>query len=389
MAALAYGRSGGITLMEFGLRRAQGPDGGVSASKYSYIGGFDGTSNVLAGLLYGMKISGTHAHAFVTSFRGFEDIPNDDSCKLLSLHSGEKEDFVSTVKKYREKVKDATHTNTSELAAFTAYAIAFPKNFLALVDTYNTLKSGVINFLVVALALNHFGYSPIGVRLDSGDLAYLSVKTRMLFKEVANSFPDVKSFESLKICASSDIDEELLHSLNRQGHEIDIFGIGTNLVTCKSNPALGCVYKLVEIDGSPRIKLSNDVTKVTLPGRKDAYRLYGKDGPLLDIMLEAGSKPPNVGESIYCRNPFDETKRCFVKPSDVVPLHHLVWDGKIVGEFRKLDEIRAYSIESLESLRPDHKYTTNPTPYKVSLSGDLYNLFHKLWLQEAPIEELN
>jgi len=208
-----------------------------------------------------------------------------------------------------------------------------------------------------------------------------------LFKKTAEHFK-IPSFEHLKICASSDIDEEVLQSLSLKGHEIDIFGIGTNLVTCSTNPALGCVYKLVQIGNIPRIKLSNNVAKVTIPGRKEGYRLCGKDGPVVDLMVEHGTPAPKVGEPIYCRHPFNETKRCVVRPSEVIPLHHLVWDGKIVINFPTLEEIRQHCVASIDGLRPDHKYSNNPTPYKVSLSQGLYRLFHDLWLTESPIEEL-
>eukprot|EP01029_Cantina_marsupialis_P023192 TRINITY_DN5741_c0_g1_i2.p1 TRINITY_DN5741_c0_g1~~TRINITY_DN5741_c0_g1_i2.p1 ORF type:complete len:327 (+),score=84.38 TRINITY_DN5741_c0_g1_i2:62-1042(+) len=161
-------------LMEFGLRRAQGPDGAISAARYSYIAGFDGTSNVLAGSCFGIPIFGTHAHSFVTSYTCLEEITN----RQLKSADGSKEvDFVEMCLKIREETGART-TNTSELAAFIAYALAFPTGFLALVDTYDTLQSGVPNTLVVALALHRLGYVPTGIRLDSGDLAYLSKETR-------------------------------------------------------------------------------------------------------------------------------------------------------------------------------------------------------------------
>jgi nicotinate phosphoribosyltransferase len=154
--------------------------------------------------------------------------------------------------------------NKGELAAFTAFALSFPTNFLALVDTYNVLKSGVPNFCAVALALHDLGYQARGVRLDSGDLAYLSLQVRAFFKRVGAEFK-VDCFERTTIVASNDINEDILHSLNSQGHSIDSFGIGTHLVTCQKQPALGCVFKLVEVNGQPCIKLSEDVSKATFP----------------------------------------------------------------------------------------------------------------------------
>ncbi|GLD99164.1 hypothetical protein PINS_up007882 [Pythium insidiosum] len=161
----------GKTLLEFGLRRAQGPDGGLSASRYSYMAGFDGTSNVLAGKLHNIPIKGTHAHAYVQAHTSLEDV------KLPML--GDK-NLLETVLKYRREL-DFSRTNDGELAAFVSYAIAFPDTFLALVDTYDTLSSGVPNFLCVALALHELGYKPIGIRLDSGDLSYLSKQARAQF----------------------------------------------------------------------------------------------------------------------------------------------------------------------------------------------------------------
>lgn len=369
------------TLVEFGLRRAQGPDGGVSASRYCYLGGFDATSNVLAGRLFGIPVRGTHAHAFVSSFLGLNDL-NDVT---ITSSSGEKADFVEMVMSCRREL-GFVHTNEGELASFIAYAQAFPASFLALVDTYDTLRSGVPNFLAVALALHRLGYRPIGIRLDSGDLAFLSRAARKLFREVSErmSVP----FERLAIMASNDLDEATLLSLNQQGHEIDAFGIGTNLVTCETQPALGCVYKLVEVNGQPRIKLSQDLTKVTIPGRKEAFRLIGVEGlALVDLLIQAGEEAPRPGQRILCRHPFAEAKRAYVTPSQVIRLHQCVWDGKAIP-LPSLDEAREHLRQQLATMRQDHLRPLNPTPYKVSVSDRLYEFVHRLWMQEAPIAEV-
>jgi len=174
-------------------------------------------------------------------------------------------------------------TNNGELAGYISYALAYPNGFLALVDTYDTMNSGVPNFLCVSLALNKLGYKPVGIRLDSGDLAYLSKQARKEFKRISEKYS--VPFDDLQIVASNDINEKVIHSLNQQGHEINVFGIGTNLVTCQAQPALGMVYKLVEVRGIPRIKLSNEKEKITIPGRKNAYRLFNKDGMgIVDLM---------------------------------------------------------------------------------------------------------
>lgn len=371
----------GKSLLEFGLRRAQGPDGGLSASRYSYMAGFDGTSNVLAGKLHGIPIKGTHAHAFVQAHTSLDDV------KIATVNG---HNLFEKVLKYRREL-DAMRTNDGELAAFVSYAIAFPNTFLALVDTYDTLSSGVPNFLAVALALHEIGYKPIGIRLDSGDLSYLSKQARVKFIEVSERY-GIESFKRLSITASNDINEAVLHSLNDQGHEIDSYGIGTHLVTCQAQPALGMVYKLVEINGSPRIKLSQDPSKVTIPGRKEAYRLVGANGsPLLDLMVNCNEPAPAVGKKLLCRNPFDELRRAYVTPSAVIPLHELVWDGPsggIVGTLPTLEERRKHVASQFELIREDVVRSLNPTPYKVSVSCDLYDFIHELWMKEFPVQEL-
>ena len=273
------------SLLEFGLRRAQGPDGGMSATRYSYMGGFDGTSNVAAAMKYGIKPSGTHAHSLVSAFVTFDDLPS----RLLDGL-----DMVEAALKYRAELGYAVASN-GELAAFIAYAQAFPSAFLALVDTYDTLSSGVPNFICVALCLRSLGYTAKGIRLDSGDLAYLSKEARRMFRAADAVFGS--SLASCSVVASNDLNEAVILSLNDQGHEIDVFGVGTNLVTCQAQPALGMVFKLVEINGVPRIKLSQDVGKVTIPGAKDAYRLIGSEGmPLLDVLVRVGEAKPQPGK---------------------------------------------------------------------------------------------
>ncbi len=369
-------------LIEFGLRRAQGPDGGLSASRYSYMGGFDGTSNVLAGYLFGVPIRGTHAHSYVQSFTGIEDLKND----ALVGADGKAHPFVQRVLEIRAELGFG-YTNEGELASFIAYAQAFPTGFLALVDTYDTLKSGVPNFICVALALLKLGYKPIGVRLDSGDLSYLSRGARRMVNELsAKTLPDLSK---CLILASNEINRNVLISLRQQGHEIDSFGIGTHLVTCDDQPAMGCVYKLVEAKGIPRIKLSQELSKMTIPGKKEAYRLFGEDGySLLDMMIKVGDQPPKPGHRILCHHPFDHIKRVYVTPSNVVPLHHCVWDGKRVYPDVPLNQSRDYVLNQLRSTREDHLRDINPTPYKVSVSEELYSYVFQLWEEESPVTEL-
>ncbi|OAY80130.1 Nicotinate phosphoribosyltransferase 2 [Ananas comosus] len=350
-------------LLEFGLRRAQGPDGGISASKYCYIGGFDATSNVAAGKLFGIPLRGTHSHAFVSSYMSLDEIQD----RALKSPDGLRtcEDFVSLVQTWLRKLQLAGslssifgETNQSELAAFTSYALAFPNNFLALVDTYDVMRSGIPNFCAVALALNSLGYRASGIRLDSGDLAYLSIVAREFFHAVEKEF-GVPDFGKMTITASNDLNEETIDALNKQRHEVDAYGIGTYLVTCYAQAALGCVFKLVEINNQPRIKLSEDVAK--------------------------------AGERILCRHPFNESKRAHVVPQRVEELLKCYWPGssqKPREELPSLKKIRVRCLQHLEQMRPDHMRRLNPTPYKVSVSSKLYDFIHFLWLNEAPVGEL-
>ena len=410
----------GCELMEFGLRRAQGIDGGVSASRYAYMGGFDATSNCEAGRQFGIPVKGTHAHSFVQAHSRWGDV-RDKTLKIIRPDGEEKEkggkeveeDFGKLASDCLERLKEAVadknglhfgETNESELISFCVYALAFPNSFLALIDTYDTLKSGLPNYVAVALALRKCGYKPIGVRIDSGDLSYLSLTIRNFLRESEKVLLNDKDMqfakgladEWTKITASNDINETVLRELKQSGNSIDAFGIGTHLVTCMAQPALGCVYKLVEIDEKPRIKVSEDIEKVTIPGKKQCFRLYGKIGnePIVDVMIRENENTPKAGERFLCRHPFLEGKRAYVTPAKVEKLLHVAWDGKKGGVpesyFKNLGLETARNRVKLEvkTLRSDHLRYTNPTPYKVSVSPGLYDYTHKLWLESLPAREL-
>ncbi|XP_037081460.1 nicotinate phosphoribosyltransferase-like isoform X2 [Pollicipes pollicipes] len=377
-----------IRLLEFGLRRSQGPDGGLSASKYAYMGGFDGTSNVLAGKLFNIPVNGTHAHAYVTSFSELDELQN--KC-LVPNGGGEPVDILALALAWREKLALLfmvlpEEASTGELAAFLSFAMAYPNGFLALIDT-----SGLLNFCAVALALHELNYRALGVRIDSGDLAYLSRTARDMFEKISREY-DIPWFATLTIVASNDINEETIISLNEQEHSINCFGIGTHLVTCQRQPALGCVYKLVEINGKPRMKLSQEVEKVTIPGRSACYRLFGKDdSALIDLMTRYDEPAPDATgvQKTLCRHPFQEKMRTYVSPSKVVNLHRTYWkDNKVQLPLPTLFEVRQRVQQSLRCLRKDIKRNLNPTPYKVGVSVELYKFLHDLWLEHAPIGEL-
>ncbi|MGL5094698.1 MAG: nicotinate phosphoribosyltransferase, partial [Planctomycetia bacterium] len=236
------------TVVEFGLRRAQGPNGGLWASRAAYLAGCAGTSNVEAGLLFGVPVIGTHAHSWVMSF--------DD-----------------------------------ERAAFDAYAAVYPDDTTLLIDTYDTLQTGLPNALAVAKQLEAAGRKLRGVRLDSGDLAYLARACRDAF--------DAAGLPYVKIVASSDIDEYTVAALKQQDAPIDVYGVGTRLVTAFQEPALGGVYKLAALQGAdgvwrPKIKISGATAKTTIPGRKQAWR-WERDGRHLADALSAFDEPsPSV-----------------------------------------------------------------------------------------------
>jgi len=187
-------------------------------------------------------------------------------------------------------------------------------------------RSGILNFCAVALALDQLGYRPMGIRIDSGDLAYQSLVAYEIFGKVAETFK-LEWFPSLMIIVSNDINEETIISLNEQKHRINALGIGTHLVTCQKQPALGCVYKLVEVNKNPCIKLSQDMEKVTIPSRKNVYRLFGREGyALVDLMTGVKEEPPQPGQKILCRHPFQEAKRCYATPSKVEKLLDVWWE---------------------------------------------------------------
>ncbi|ETO29791.1 nicotinate phosphoribosyltransferase-like isoform 1, partial [Reticulomyxa filosa] len=411
-----------IQMLEFGLRRAQGPDGAMSASQYAYLGGFDSTSNVLAGINYDIAISGTHAHSFVTTFSSLDQLQFVNP----KIQCKDGKDLKTRAVEYRKLLNEEESSNEGELTAFIAYANAFPTHFLALIDTYNTLDSGLINFMSVALALHEAKCEPIGVRLDSGDLSYLSQKCREYFRRVSQQFQ--VPFENLTIVASNDINEEILYSLNvclLIDWLVDAFGIGTNLVTCQKQPALGCVYKLVAIDGLARIKISEEIGKMTLPGTKSAYRLYiHNNEPLIDLLVlddEANESPTEKKKSrslleakqvIRCYHPSNDLKRVDVVPDRIEPLlikvqndnmqkkknslrkeklekeDERVWDGKLVYKSPSLKERRAFCMERVKTLRSDYKRVVNPTPYKVSISKKLKDVMKDLIEKETPVRTI-
>ena len=320
----------GDNVMEFGLRRAQGPDAGIYGARAAIIGGCNSTSNVLTGKMFSVPVSGTHAHSWVMNF-------------------------------------------PSELEAFRAYAQTYPDATLLLVDTYDTLKSGVPNAIKVFNELRAAGHEPLGIRLDSGDLAYLTKKARKML--------DDAGFPNTIICASGDLDEYSITSLKNQGACISSWGVGTKLITSADMPALGGVYKLAAVieDGEiiPKIKLSDNSAKITNPGFKTIYRIYGKDGMAEADLIALRSEAFDTSKPLTIVHPVERWKKLTFEPGEYtmkeLPVK-VIENGKLVGTMPPLKEIVAYAKKEKETFWDEYKRIDKPHIYKVDLSDELYTL---------------
>lgn len=324
----------GDGIMEFGLRRAQGPDAGIYGARAAVIGGCIGTSNVLCGQLFDVPVKGTHAHSWIMSF-------------------------------------------PDEYTAFKTYADMYPSACILLVDTYDTLKSGVPNAIRVFQEMQKKGIplTYYGIRLDSGDLAYLSKKARKML--------DDAGFTDAVISASNDLDEYLIESLKLQGAAITSWGVGTNLITAKDNPAFGGVYKLAAIMGDdgnfiPKIKLSENTEKVTNPGNKAIYRVYEKDsGKLKADLICLVEEKFKEEESLLLFDPLEPWKKTRLK-AGTFTLRELMVPVFIKGECcytsPKVMEIRNYCQQELNTLWEETKRFVNPHKVYVDLSQKLYDI---------------
>ena len=318
----------GDAVMEFGLRRAQGPDAGVYGARAAYIGGCSSTSNVLAGQAFGIPVSGTHAHSWVMSF-------------------------------------------PDELSAFRAYARCFPDKALLLVDTFDTLASGVPHAIQVFRELKEQGRKPLGIRLDSGDLAYLSIQARKMLDEAG--FPDAI------ICASNDLDEYLIRDLKQQGARIDLWGVGTKLITSAERSAFGGVYKMnaLEQDGTlvPKIKLSDNPVKVTLPGRQELYRLYDKEGMAVADLITLDDEVVDESKPLTIFDPQDTWKKMTLAQfSAKKMLAPLIAQGHPACQLPDLPEVRAHREQEEQTIWEQHLRLHYPTAFKVDWSDRLWQL---------------
>ena len=324
----------GDGIMEFGLRRAQGPDAGLYGARAAMIGGCVGTSNVLAGQMFDVPVMGTHAHSWIMSF-------------------------------------------PDEYTAFKTYAEMYPDNCTLLVDTYDTLKSGVPNAIRVFQEFKDAGKPLIkyGIRLDSGDLAYLSKEARKMLDEAG--FPEAT------ICASNDLDEFLLHDLKMQGAAIDSWGVGTNLITSKDCPSFGGVYKLAAIQNKkgefvPKIKISENTEKITNPGNKTIYRIYEKDtGKIKADLICFADEVIDPDQDLLLFDPMETWKKTKLAGGTYTVREILVpvfKNGECIYKSPTLKEIAAYCREEKDTLWDETKRLFYPHRVYVDLSHKLYDV---------------
>ena len=325
--------AGGDDVVEFGLRRAQGPDAGVYGARAAMIGGCAATSNLMTGKLFGVPVWGTHAHSWIMSF-------------------------------------------PDEYSAFRSFAELYPECCILLVDTYDTLKSGVPNAIRVFREMRDAGTPLVkyGIRLDSGDLAYLSKEARKMFNEAG--------FHDAIITASNDLDETLISSLKSQGAAINSWGVGTHMITAKDNPSLGGVYKLAAIMGDdgqmrPVIKISENTDKVTNPGDKKIIRIYDEDHMIRADLICLTDEPCSGKEDLKLFDPTEPWKKMTL-PAGHYTIRELMQpifvDGECVYQTRSVMEIRKACIQELNSLWEGTRRLYRPHPMFVDLSKKLYDL---------------
>ena len=314
-------------VLEFGTRRAQELDAAIWGTRAAYIGGFDATSNVRAGKMFGIPVSGTHAHSLVQAYR-------------------------------------------DDYEAFKAYAKTH-RDCVFLVDTYDTLKSGVPNAIRVA---KEFGnkINFLGVRIDSGDMAYMSKKVRQQLDEAG--------FTKAKIYASSDLDEKTILNLKMQGAKIDVWGIGTRLITAYDQPALGCVYKLVSIEDKNGVmvdtmKISSNAEKVSTPGKKQVWRITrNSDGKSEGDYIALWDERPDQLDELFMFHPVYTYINKTVKDFTARPILQLIFEnGERVYDLPALVDIKKYKDEQIEALWDEYKRILNPEQYPVDLSQKTYD----------------
>ena len=330
----------GDGVMEFGLRRAQGPDAGTYGARAAVVAGCVGTSNVLAGKMFNIPVMGTHAHSWIMSFK-------------------------------------------NELDAFRAYAKLYPDACTLLIDTYDTLNSGLPNAITVFKEMRDAGIKPkkYGIRMDSGDLAYLSKKVKAAL--------DAEGFTDAIISASNDLDEKLIQSLKSQGAAINSWGVGTNLITSKDTPAFGGVYKLAAIENPetgemiPKIKISENSEKVTNPGDKVIYRIYIREtGKLFADLIALSDEVYDENDDLVLFDPIETWKKTRLKGGSYIMkplLIHVFEKGKCIYNNRpSVLELQDICRKDLDTLWEESRRLINPHQTHVDLSKPLYDLKQEL-----------
>ena len=336
-ASRIYNASKGAPVMEFGLRRAQAPDAAIYGARAAVIAGCIGTSNVLSGKMFDIPVLGTHAHSWIMSF-------------------------------------------ASEYEAFKAYADIYPDNCTLLVDTYNTLRSGVPNAIKIFSEMRSKGIHPknYGIRIDSGDLAYLTKKARVMLDEAG--------FTDAKITASGDLDEFLIQSLLEQGAKIDSWGIGTKMITADGNPSFGGVYKLAAIEDengeyTPKIKISDNTAKITNPGNKVVYRVFDNNDMIVADLIALENEIYNESEDLLLFDPTETWKQTLLRGGQyhLKPLLEPIFvKGKCLYKKRSTFEVREFCLDQLNHLWEENKRLINPNNVFVDLSEPLYELKQSL-----------
>ena len=329
----------GDGVMEFGLRRAQGPDAGIYGARAAMIAGCIGTSNVLAGKMFHVPVRGTHAHSWIMSF-------------------------------------------PDELSAFRSYAKLYPTACILLVDTYDTLKSGVPNAIKVFKEMQEAGIplATYGIRLDSGDLAYLSKKAKKMLDEAG--------FSDAVISASNDLDETLINSLKIQGATINSWGVGTNLITSKDCPSFGGVYKLAAVMDKktgqfvPKIKLSENAEKITNPGNKIIKRIYSREtGKIIADLICLEGEVFKENHSLLLFDPLETWKKTHLAPNSYTMRDLLVQifkGGKCIYEAPAVMDIQSYCKKELDTLWDESRRLVNPHEVHVDLSNKLWHMKNQL-----------
>lgn len=333
-AARVCAEAGYDNVLEFGLRRAQGQDGALTASKAAYIGGCAATSNTQAGKVYNIPVRGTHAHSWVTAF--------DD-----------------------------------ELTAFRKFVDIFPDNSVLLVDTFDTLKSGTPNAIRVGQEMKKKGRILAGVRLDSGDLAFLSIKVREML--------DQAGLWETKIYCSNDLDEGIIHDLKSQGARIDVYGVGTRLISAFDEPALSGVYKMSALEDrngewKMKLKKSEGLAKATLPGIKQVWRMFNGANEMMADLIELADREPDFHAGVTGTDPVIERMSKFYDGIEqtAVLLNPAMRSGQIVMDIPSLSSVRARAKDQLELLHPTSRRLLNPHVYKVSVGPHLAAMTRQL-----------